>query len=83
MRIPGKLPECSYNSYLAMRAVLIAIRELNIKSDDKISSVAIPSFCSGVGGMHYQESAKQMRQAYEMIVENNYRNIKHPALAPF
>ena len=83
MRIPGKLPNDSINAYLAMRAALISIEEFNRFKPGGISSVAIPSFCTGVGGMQYIESAKQMRTAFEMIVMKKHKEVLHPSLAPY
>ena len=83
MRIPGKLPADSINAYLAMRATLISILEFNRFKPGGITSVAIPSFCTGVGGMHFIESAKQMKTAYEMIILNKYKDVIHPSLAPY
>jgi O-acetyl-ADP-ribose deacetylase (regulator of RNase III) len=64
MRIPTNFNiDTSVNAYLAMKAILI--KALN---DERISSVAIPGLCTGVGGMKAETSAKQMLQAYREIV---------------
>jgi O-acetyl-ADP-ribose deacetylase (regulator of RNase III) len=64
MRIPTNFNiETSINAYLAMKAILI-----KAKSDDRISSVAIPGLCTGVGGMQPTIAARQMFQAYTEII---------------
>ena len=83
MRIPGKLVKENINAYLAMRAILIELKKFNSFKPGGIKSVAIPSLCSGVGGNSYIESAKQMRMAFEMIMNNKYKKVRHPALAPY
>jgi O-acetyl-ADP-ribose deacetylase (regulator of RNase III) len=83
MRIPGKLAENSINAYLAMRAILIAIKKFNVVKIGGIKSVSIPSLCSGIGGIHYKISAEQMRKAFNMIEGGEYRKAIHPALAPY
>lgn len=64
MRIPTNFNiDTSVNAYLAMKAILIkATRE------SKISSVAIPGLCTGVGRMQPIIAARQMFQAYKEIV---------------
>lgn len=63
MRIPTNFNiATSVNAYLAMKATLIAARE-----HPKIESVAIPSFCTGVGGMDFDIAASQMFQAFREI----------------
>ena len=83
MRIPGKLPEGSINAYLAMRAILIELKKFNSFKPRGIQSVALPSLCTGVGGLSYLDSAKQMRMAFEMIMYNKFKQVLHPALAPY
>ncbi len=61
MRIPTNFNiDTSVNAYLAMKAILI-----NATSDDRISSVAIPGLCTGVGRMQPMIAARQMFQAYK------------------
>lgn len=63
MRIPTNFNiSTSVNAYLAMKAILIAV-----KSDERISSVAIPGLCTGVGGMEPSIAALQMRAAYNEV----------------
>jgi len=64
MRIPTNFNiDTSINAYLAMKAILI-----KAKNDDRISSVAIPGLCTGVGGMQPAIAARQMYQAYTEII---------------
>ncbi|GAK49487.1 predicted phosphatase [Candidatus Moduliflexus flocculans] len=82
MRIPGNVSK-TINAYLAMRALLIAIIQHNASHEKQIKSIAISGFCSGVGGMFPEESASQMRIAYDMIIGEQWKRIVHPALAPY
>lgn len=82
MRIPGNVQR-TINAYLAMRAVLVAISQHNKQANGSIHNVAIPGFCCGIGGMSPQESAEQMRVAYDMIIEEKWKTVIHPALAPY
>lgn len=64
MRIPTNFNiDTSVNAYLAMKAILI-----KAKSNDRISSVAIPGLCTGVGRMQPMIAARQMFQAYKEII---------------
>jgi O-acetyl-ADP-ribose deacetylase (regulator of RNase III) len=64
MRIPTNFNiDTSVNAYLAMKAILI-----KAKADIRISSVAIPGLCTGVGQMQTIISAKQMFLAYREII---------------
>jgi O-acetyl-ADP-ribose deacetylase (regulator of RNase III) len=64
MRIPTNFNiDTSINAYLAMKAILI-----KAKGDIRISSVAIPGLCTGVGRMQPMIAAKQMFQAYKEII---------------
>jgi len=46
-----------------MKAALV-----KVKSHSHISSVAIPGFCTGTGGMKKETAAKQMFMAFKEIV---------------
>ncbi len=83
MRLPGILEKNSINAYLAMRGLLVAIANFNRTAENKMDSVAIPSLCTGVGGMSAEESASQMYVAYENVDMSNWRNVLHPAMAPY
>ena len=64
MRIPTNFNiDTSVNAYLAMKAILI-----KAKSDKRISTIAIPGLCTGVGRMQPMIAARQMFQAYEEII---------------
>jgi O-acetyl-ADP-ribose deacetylase (regulator of RNase III) len=64
MRIPTNFNiDTSVNAYLAMKAILI-----NAKKDSRISSVAIPGLCTGVGRMQPIIAARQMFRAYQEII---------------
>ncbi|AXY72731.1 Appr-1-p processing protein [Paraflavitalea soli] len=64
MRIPTNFNiDTSINAYLAMKAILI-----KAKGDARISSVAIPGLCTGVGRMQPIIAARQMYQAYKEII---------------
>ncbi len=79
MRIPGRLPVDSINSYLAMRAALVTIK----LSDHPIRSLAMSCLCTGVGGMGYEEAALQLLTAYVNIEQEDWKRITHPIQAPF
>ena len=55
------------NPYLATRAALLAIKELNGKSP-KIKTVIFPGMGTGIGEVPYAVAARQMRAAYESVV---------------
>ena len=64
MRIPTNFNiDTSVNAYLAMKAILI-----KAKSNDNISTVAIPGLCTGVGRMQPIIAARQMHLAYKEII---------------
>ncbi|KOY84856.1 Appr-1-p processing protein [bacterium 336/3] len=64
MRVPTNFNiDTSINAYLAMKAVLI-----KVKNDSKINSVAIPGLCTGVGRMQPIIAARQMYIAYKEII---------------
>jgi O-acetyl-ADP-ribose deacetylase (regulator of RNase III) len=64
MRIPTNFNiDTSINAYLAMKAVLIAS-----VADERISSIAVPGLCTGVGGMRPGTCASQMFMAYQEII---------------
>ena len=71
------------NAYLAMRAAFAAILDHNEGGDRRIESVAVPGLGTGVGGMSPEDSALQMRAAYDMIVAGGWKDVLHPAQAPF
>lgn len=82
MRVPGRA-SATINAYLGMRAALVAILDHNRGPSAPIRSVAVPGMGTGVGGMDPEESALQMRAAYDMIVLAGWRQIVHSVQAPF
>lgn len=82
MRIPGRVDD-SINAYLSMRGLLVEIYRFNSTGNSCINSIAIPSLCTGVGRMAESESAEQMRIAFENIIFGKWRDVKHPAMAPY
>ena len=82
MRIPGNVAR-TINAYLSMRAIVVAIQKHNQRSQEKIKHIALSALCTGVGGMHFQESAEQMHTAVQQILTGQWKNVNHPALAPY
>lgn len=84
MRIPGSI-EGSINAYLSMRAALVAVLRHNSDTGRKrpIRSLAVPGLGTGVGGLDADDASEQMRAAYDGIVGGRWREIVHPAQAPF
>ena len=82
MRIPGYAGK-TINAYLAMRAILVAVTRHNQTHAGKIRHIAVPSLCTGVGGMPYGEAAEQMHAAVENVLKGRYQPIVHPAMAPY
>ncbi len=66
MRVPTSdgIPN-SLNAYLAMKAILV-----EGISNEKINSIAIPGLCTGTGRMSPYTSAKQMKAAYDEIIND-------------
>ena len=83
MRIPGILRKDSINVYLAMRAILVCALRYNEKHGFRIQKIAIPGLGTGVGGMDFEESARQMYGAYGNIYEDKWKQTVHPAIAPY
>jgi O-acetyl-ADP-ribose deacetylase (regulator of RNase III) len=82
MRIPGSV-QGSLNAYLALRAALVAVLRHNAAGGKAIRSLAVPGLGTGVGGMDPDEAAGQMRAAYDNVVGGEWREVVHPAQAPF
>jgi len=57
---------------LAMKAILI-----KAKSDQRISTIAIPELCTGVGRMQPMIAARQMFQAYKEIILGQKMDLRH------
>lgn len=70
MRVPMNFNiDTSVNAYLAMKAILI-----KAKSDDRISTVAIPGLCTGAGGMDTVIASGQMYYAYKEVILGHKMN---------
>jgi O-acetyl-ADP-ribose deacetylase (regulator of RNase III) len=82
MRIQGRVGG-TINAYLALRAALVAVSLHNCSNPRRIGSLAVPGLCTGVGGMSPEHAAVQMRSAYDSVIGGLWREVKHPALAPF
>ena len=67
MRVPSNVSE-SLNAYLAMRAILNAVIE-----HQEINSIIIPGLCSLSGAMPPHIVARQMRAAYDYVIEGQHR----------
>jgi len=83
MRVPGMLARSTINAYLSMRAALVAVLRHNAGPGPAIRSLAVPGLCTGVGGMPYAEASGQMRTAYDNVIGGQWRQVIHPALAPY
>ncbi len=82
MRVPGNVAG-SLNAYLALRAALVAVLRHKAGVGRGIRTLAVPGLGTGVGGMAFAEAARQMRAAYDNVVQGGWRAVTHPALAPF
>jgi O-acetyl-ADP-ribose deacetylase (regulator of RNase III) len=82
MRIPGSVAG-TLNAYLSMRAALVAVLRHNKAGRRPIRRLAVPGLCTGVGGMPHAEAAGQMRVAYDIVVGGRWRQVVHPAMAPY
>lgn len=83
MRIPCNVSE-SINAYLAMRGILVAVLKYNQENRTQpIKSVAITGLCTGVGRVSFQNSAEQMRVAYNNVYLKGWEKVVHPAIAPY
>lgn len=82
MRVPEEVAN-TLNAYLAMRAVLAVVDRHNSRTDRGIRTVAVPGLCTGVGRMAHSVSAHQMRAAYDNVVGGGWKDVVHPAMAPF
>ena len=70
MRLPEDVSK-TINAYLAFRATLVEILNHNSYNTTKICSVLTTAFCTGAGSMDYTKSARQMRIAYDSLVEQH------------
>ena len=68
MRIPMPIGRTDY-VYLAMWAMLLAVRKHNREAEHKIHTVACPGLGTGIGTMEFSEAARQMSLAYKHFLE--------------
>lgn len=71
MKVPEDVSK-TYNAYIAFRAVLVNLLNFNKQATDKdkIKSVLCSAFCTAAGCMSANNSAKQMRMAWDSVVNN-------------
>jgi O-acetyl-ADP-ribose deacetylase (regulator of RNase III) len=67
MRVPTSIKGTDI-PYIAMRAMLLAIRQHNRTHQTKISSVVCPGLGTGIGGVPHPEAARQMAIAYDSFL---------------
>lgn len=67
MRVPADISD-TINVYLAFRATLLAVRNHNNSAARPIRSLLSPAFGTGIGGMNYTRSARQMAAAYRAVI---------------
>ena len=68
MRVPESVSG-SLNAYLAFRAILLAIENLNKRCGRlEIASLVCSGLATGVGGMSAERCARQMRLAYDTML---------------
>ncbi len=70
MRVPEDVSG-TVNAYLALRGVLLAVEQYNrrvTRSEERITSLAVPGLCTGVGKMPPERAAYQMWLAYRTVV---------------
>ncbi|MCP4163662.1 MAG: phosphatase [Deltaproteobacteria bacterium] len=76
MRIPGQLSN-TINPYLALRTALIVAIQNNFEH------IVCPALGCGVGGVDPKDAAEQMLTAFAVIAFNRWKDIIHPAQAPY
>ena len=64
MRVPMSIAGTDI-PYIAMWAMLLAVRRHNQHAERKINSIACPGLGSGIGRVPYHEAARQMALAYD------------------
>lgn len=77
MRVPGDVSQ-TVNAYLAFRAALIAVRELNRRRPGSIRSLMSPGMCTFYGRMSPEKSARQMRFAHRLVIEGQTHLLDSP-----
>ncbi len=71
MKVPEDVSN-TYNAYIAFRAVLVNLLNFNkqAKEEDKIRSVLCSGFCTAAGFMSANNSAQQMKMAWDSVLNN-------------
>ncbi|HEY9711353.1 MAG TPA: macro domain-containing protein [Oculatellaceae cyanobacterium] len=64
MRVPMSIAG-THNPFLAMWAMLLAVRRHNQHTKQQINSIACPGLGTGIGRVPYAEAARQMALAYD------------------
>lgn len=82
MRVPTSVGQ-TINAYLSLRAALVAVLQHNRENPMPILSIAVPGLCTGVGGMDFGIAARQMRSAFDNVVGEGWKEVVHPAQAPY
>ncbi len=83
MRVPGSVAG-TLNAYLAFRAALLAVRAHGASGEKPIiDSLAVSGLCTGVGGLSASDAAVQMLAAFRSVARGQWREVRHPAMAPF
>jgi len=79
MRLPRRIDDTT-NVYLAMKAILSLLKFGKFENGElvsgKVQSIAIPGLGTGVGHMHPINCARQMRAAWEEIINGRFKNEK-------
>jgi len=69
MRVPDSISR-TVNVYLACRAALIAVRAHNASGETPIKTLLMPGLGTGVGDMPPERAARQMRAAWDAIIND-------------
>lgn len=64
MRVPMSVAG-THNPYMAMWAMLLAVKRHNQQATQQIKSIACPGLGTGIGRVPYGEAARQMALAYD------------------
>ncbi|NET44097.1 macro domain-containing protein [Okeania sp. SIO2B3] len=67
MRVPMSIAGTDI-PYIAMWAMLLAVRHYNRQQQQQIQNVVCPGLGTGIGKVSYQEAARQMALAYDHFV---------------
>ena len=74
MRVPQNIARTA-NAYLAFRAALRAVRDFNDRHGDPISRLLVPGLGTDNGFMPPLRAARQMRAAYEVVLNGASPNL--------